>query len=269
MVDIVHSGLGVDQLDQVFDDLYYVRVGEHARILRDREVQFLVEAVPSHVTEVVPLLGEEELVDDVPCSGLIRRFGIPQLLVDVVDGFRFRICRVLLEGIVDDGVFIYICFLFLKENCLDICLGEPFDGVIVQDFASLDYRGGPFHRYNLSGVLVHEVLYPCLEHFGCKFPSLIFLEVLRGGLNLVGKAEDVDDVLVPVESDGPQERGDRQFLLAVDVCVHDIVDVSGKLYPRTLERNDPGRIKLCSVGMETLSEKYSRRPVELGNDDSF
>ena len=40
--------------------------------------------------------------------------------------------------------------------------------------------------------------------------------------------------------DGSQQSGNRQFLLTVNVRIHDVVDVGGKLNPRTLERDDTG-----------------------------
>ena len=70
-------------------------------------------------------------------------------------------------------------------------------------------------------------------------------------------------------TDGPEEGSDRQFLLAVDVRVHDIVDVSGELDPGSLERDYAGRIELGAVGMHALVEENSGRAVKLRYYDSL
>ena len=56
MVDIIHSCLGVDELDEIFDDLDDVVVGENSDILTCGEVKFLVETISSHVSKIVSLL---------------------------------------------------------------------------------------------------------------------------------------------------------------------------------------------------------------------
>ena len=105
MVNIVNGGVGVDEFDQVFDDFHDVRLGEHTHGRIDIQGQFLIQTVTAYAAQVVALLGEEELIDDVTGGSLIRRFGITQLFGDVVDSLDFRLSRVLLQGVVDDGIF--------------------------------------------------------------------------------------------------------------------------------------------------------------------
>ena len=85
VVNIVDSSLGVDQRDEILDDLDDVVVREDPDLGICAESKLLVEAESSDYAKVVPLLGEEELVYDIPCSGLIRRFRITELFVKVVD----------------------------------------------------------------------------------------------------------------------------------------------------------------------------------------
>ena len=231
MVDIVHSSLGVDKLDQVLYDLDDVSVGEHPYIVIYGKVQLLVQTVSSYISEVVPLFREEQLVYHIPCSRLIRRFGITQLFVDVVDGFCFRICRVFLEGVVDDRILIHVSLLFLEENGLHICFRKPLYGVFIQYLASFDDRHGPFHRDHFARILIHEILYPCLQDLRGKFPAFICLEVFRSGFYFVSQSEYVYDILVSIEADGTEQSSYRQFLFPVDVRVHHVVDVRGELYP--------------------------------------
>ena len=76
----------------------------------------------------------------------------------------------------------------------------------------------------------------------------------------------MQNFLVGFETDGTKECRHGQLLLTIDVCVHDIVDVSSKLNPRALEGNDTCGIQLCSVGMDAGAKEYAGRTVQLRND---
>ena len=67
--------------------------------------------------------------------------------------------------------------------------------------------------------------------------------------HFVCKTENVDDVLIAIETDGTEQGGYRKFLLTVDVGIHHIVDVRSELDPGTFERDDSGRIEFRSVWM--------------------
>ena len=269
MVDIVHRGFRIDKLNEIFDNLDDVGIGKNAQCRVCLETQLLVQAVSSDDTEVISLFGEEELVDDIPCGSLIRRFRIPELLVDVVDSFLFRICRVFLQSVVDDGIFTVACLVLLKEDGLHLCISQFLDCLLIYDVASLDDRHGTLDRDDLTGILVNKVLVPGLEHLGSEFASFIGFEILLCRLDFLSKAEDVNDIFVGIVADSSKQCSDRQLLLTVDVGVHHVVDVRRELYPGALERNNPGRIELGSVGMKSLVEEYARGTVKLRNNDSF
>ena len=82
-----------------------------------------------------------------------------------------------------------------------------------------------------AGVLVHEILHPALQHAGGELAANGILQGGLGHLDLVGQAEDLQDLLVALETDGTQQRGHRQLLLPVDVGVHHPVDVRGEFDP--------------------------------------
>ena len=109
------------------------------------------------------------------------------------------------------------------ENLLDVVFGKLC--------LAVDDHLGAVEAHHLAGVLVNEVLNPCLDETGGKLAAHCLLEVLLGDLYLLGQTEDFYNVLVAFQTDGSQQRGHGQFLLSVDVGIHDIVDVSGKFYP--------------------------------------
>ena len=96
---------------------------------------------------------------------------------------------------------------------------------------AVDHHFVAVDRHNFTGILVHEVLNPGAEHAGGELAAESLLEVCLVHLHLLGKVENLDDVLVALQTDGAEQRGHGQFLLAVDVGVHHIVDVGGELDP--------------------------------------
>ena len=87
------------------------------------------------------------------------------------------------------------------------------------------------NRYYFTGIFINKVLIPALQHTGSQFRTEIFLQIGLVNLHLLCQVENLENVLVGFETDGTEQGGNRQFLLAVDVCVHHTIDVSSKLDP--------------------------------------
>ena len=84
---------------------------------------------------------------------------------------------------------------------------------------------------HLTGILVNEVLIPTLQHTGSQFRTDILLQCSLVDLHLFRQVEDLEDFLICLKTYGTKQRRNRQLLLTVDVCIHHIIDVSGKLDP--------------------------------------
>ena len=136
-----------------------------------------------------------------------------------------------MERVVDDGIISGIGLILLEKNGLYLSFRDSCDGLVVEDFASFDDRNGTLDRNYLTRVLIFEILGPGLEDLGREFPAFILLEGFGCHLDLIGETEDVNDILVSVVADGAEKGCDRELLLAVDVGVHDIVDVCSELDP--------------------------------------
>ena len=72
------------------------------------------------------------------------------------------------------------------------------------------------------------------------FLADVLLQILTRSRDFLGVHENLQNVLVLLETDGAQQSGNGQLLLTVDVSVHHIVDVRCKLNPRALEGDDAG-----------------------------
>ncbi len=247
MVDVVDVGLGVDKLDQVSDDCYDILLGEHFYIHRCSQPEFAVYAVAAHIAEVISLFGEEKVSDGLAGAGVVRRLGVTQNSVYILDSLLLGVGGIFLECIENDGVVAGVGFLLVQKDCLH-AFGQQ---LLVEFFGkfgfAVDYHLGALDCHNLAGVLVVEVLDPCLHHTCRKFAAYGFLEVGLVYLYLFGQSEDLDDVLIALQADGTQESSDRQFLFTVDVGIHHVVDVRGELNPGAAERYDACRVKLGAV----------------------
>ena len=135
------------------------------------------------------------------------------------------------------------------KNLVNIILGD-FSLTFHDNLITLD--GNHF-----TGILINEVLVPAFQHTGSQIATNHLLHVLLVHLHFLSEVENLKDILVSFKTDGTQKRGYGQLLLTIDVSIHHIVDVSCKLNPRTLERNNTCRIEHGSVGMNTLTEEHT------------
>ena len=269
VVDIVHLGVGVDEHDEVLDDLDHVLLGQDACVIGDRHVELAVDAVTSYLAQVITLLGEEEVLDHLSRRSIIGRLGVTELTVDIEDSLFLGLSRVFLQGVEDDGEVVLALLVLVEEDGFRTGLHDDVDDLrsdlrltLHDDLVTLDGR-------HLTGILIDEILDGGLHDVSREFASDASLEGLTVDLHLLGEVETVEDVLVGLEADGTQQGRHGQFLLTVDVSIHDLVDIRRELDPRTAERDDTRRIELRAVGVHGCTEEDTRRTVKLGNDDTL
>ena len=149
----------------------------------------------------------------------------------------------------------------MQQDRLGTALDDLFDVLLLQDGLAVDDDVVTLDGDHLARILVDEILDPRREHARGQHPADGLFQIGLGDLHLVGEIEYFEDLLIRLETDGPQKGRDGQLLLAVDVGVHHVVDVRGELYPRPLERNDSGGVEFGAVGVYALPEEYARRTV--------
>ena len=86
-------------------------------------------------------------------------------------------------------------------------------------------------RRNLTGVLIYEILYPRLHHITGQFTSDTCLKRLFVYLHFLCEVEAVQNLFVRLKTDSTKQGCYRQFLLTVDVSVHDLVDIGSEFDP--------------------------------------
>ena len=257
MVDIINGSLRVNELDEVLDNLNNVLLRQHTHIHVGLKTQLLVDAVTAHVAQVVALVGEEEVLDDLSCRSVVGRVGIAQLTVDVEHGLLLGVRRVFGQSVEDDTIVLCRGLALVYEDVLRTTLKDVEHILLGDDGFALHDDLVTLDGDHLAGVLIYEVLVPALQHTGGELRTYDLLQGLLVDLHLLGEVEYLENVFIVLETDGSQKCGDGQLLLTVDVSVHHVVDVGGKLYPRTLERDDTCRVEQRSVGVYVLSEEHT------------
>ena len=269
MVDIVDRGLGVYKLDEILDNLDDVFLGKHPDIHVGVESELAVYPVASNIAQVVALVGEEQVLYDLACAGVVGRVGVAQLAVDVQHGLLLGVAGVFLQSVEDDRVVLGHSLVLVYEYRCGAALENVHHVVFRDHRLAVHYHLVALHGNDFTGILVTEVLVPSPQHTCGELASDNLLQARLAHLHLFGQVEDAEYVLVGLITDGTQKSSHRQLLLSVDVCVHHIVDVGGELYPRTLERNDARGIEQRAIGMHTLAEEHTRRTVQLRHDNAL
>ena len=141
--------------------------------------------------------------------------------------------------------------------------------LLLEHGLTLEDHLGALDGDHLSGVLLHEVLDPRLQHTSGKWTAEHTLQACFGHLDLVGQVENAQNVAVRLVPNAAKQRGHRQLLLPVDVRVHHAVDVGGEFNPRPFEWNDSRRVQLGAVGVAALAEEHTWRTVKLVHDDTL
>ncbi|CAI8266327.1 MAG: Uncharacterised protein [Flavobacteriia bacterium] len=231
VIDVVHLRFGVDQFDQVLDDADDVLLGQYLDVRFDLEFELFVQTVTTDFSKVVSRLREKQLIDDSPGRLLIGRLSISKLSVNVFYRFFFRVGRIFLKRVVNDGVVRVFCVLTVQQNGRYIRIQDFLYVVLLEHCIPIQDHLISLNGYNLSGILIHKILQPALQDTSCQFPAHHLFESGLGNFDLLGQIEYLKDVLVPFVSDGAQQGGQREFLLSIDVGVHHIVDVRRKFDP--------------------------------------
>ena len=91
MVNIINISLAVDQFNQILDNLDDILLGKHTYIVIGREVQLLVDTIAAHFTQVITLVGEEQVEYNLLCTCIINWICITQLTIYISDSFLLAV----------------------------------------------------------------------------------------------------------------------------------------------------------------------------------
>ena len=116
VIDVVHVGRVLPQLQQVLDDLVEVLRVQDLLVERRLQLQLGVQLQAAHAREVVLLRVEEHVLEQRPAAVERRRIAGPQAPVDLDERLFVRLDRVLPQRRRDDGAHL----VALREEDLDL-----------------------------------------------------------------------------------------------------------------------------------------------------
>ena len=205
----------------------------------DVEIQALVEAVPADNTEVVALGVEEQTVDQPRAVSRSGGFAGTQLLVDNFKRFLFRLLTSSFR----------IVLAITRALSLSVLYTRDFLHAVFEN--------------RLQDVLFEERVHGNQQFAGCfidhifaeTFPSRTLRQWQAQAFTVSTRSKARSSSFVVEIPERAEQRGDREFLLPVDVGVHHRVDIGSKLDPRSAERDDACRIHLLAVRVRWTSPK--------------
>ena len=185
MVDIVDDFLRVDQPDKVLDDGYDILVGQYAHFGIDVETELLVDTIATYLTEVIALIGEEEVRENFASIGFIGRVCITQLTIDIIECVVLGVTRVLLKGIEDQGEVQRVLGLLLMQEDGLVARLEDEVNIVFRDLCLTLYEDGDtLHGDDFTRILIAEVINISLGHATSKAATDVLLEVSTRDLHL-------------------------------------------------------------------------------------
>ena len=196
VVDIVDGSLAVDQFDEIFDNLNNIFVREHTHVHIGRKVEFSIDAVASHLAQVVTLFGEEKVIDDIACAGIVSGVGIAELTIDIEHGLLFRVGGVFLQGIENNGIVGRRCLFVMNENALRSAFDNLLDMVLLKNGLALKHHLVALDRYYFTGIFINEVFHPALQYTCGKATAKHLFQAGLVHLDLLGEVEDLENVFV-------------------------------------------------------------------------
>ena len=101
--------------------------------------------------------------------------------------------------------------------------------------------------------------------------DVLHLEGL-GGLELLDRVKEIEDLGVTRVSHGAEQRSDQEFTTTtttVEVDVEEIVVIELNFQPSAAVRDDAARVEEFAVGVRSDLKRDTRRTVKLGYDDAL
>ena len=157
----------------------------------------------------------------------------------------------------------------VEEHQLYPTLQDTLDIVFIEDGFAFQYDLHTLDGEHFAGVFIDKVFRPGFHHITGQLTTDGLFQVALVHLDFFRQVEERKDILIFLKTNGTKQRGHGQLLLTVDVGIHHVVDVRGKLNPASLERNDARAIQLRAVGVYARSEEHTGRAVQLRHDNTF
>ena len=109
----------------------------------------------------------------------------------------------------DDSIVGLRVVLLVKQNSLHIGIHDLVYMLFLQYGITIQDDFISFNRNYFSGIFVHKILVPGIQHAGRKFTSQYFLLSGLGNFYFLGEVKDFKNILVTLKSNGAEQGSYR------------------------------------------------------------
>jgi hypothetical protein len=148
VVDVIGEAAAVVEIDQVPDDRHEIVLGQDGVVRVGLELEPLVDLVAAHPAQIVSLRVEEELLELLASRLQVGRIARPQQGVDLLQGLRLAVSRVLGQRVLDQR---RLGTPGRKQNLH--LMDARFDQFLPEDIGQL----GPGLRHHFAGVGIGRI----------------------------------------------------------------------------------------------------------------
>ncbi|OQB36791.1 MAG: hypothetical protein BWY06_02684 [Candidatus Latescibacteria bacterium ADurb.Bin168] len=238
----------IPQRDDIPDDGDEVLTRQNMRVLRNLEIELLIHPIPADVSQIVPLRAEKEPLNERPRGLHVRRIARTHQLINAVEGIFFP--ALVLAGVAPQRVLDNADFI-LGVRAVNFNFLHP---VFLEHRYRLVGKGGEGVRQYLSRGGIHNVRR--------QEPPFHLARKLRRDPFI----EQIEHVKIRAISKRAQQQSYRLLPFAVDMDIHDVIDVHRELDPATTVGYDPRGKESLAIGVGNLVKKHAGRPVQLAHD---
>ena len=119
----------------------------------------------------------------------------------------------------------------MKKNCRSTTIENLSDVIFCEFCLTIHDNLITLDRYNLTSILIYEVLIPALQYTSSKLATYGSLHVLLVNLYFLSKVENLQNILILLIAHSTEKSCYWQLLLTIDISIHDIVNISSELNP--------------------------------------
>ena len=209
VVDIINICFRVNQLYQIFNDFNNILFCQHLDIHIRIQIQFFIDTVTAYLTQVITFFREEQVVNYLTCTCIIRRISITQLTVNIQHCFFFRVTWVFLQCVEYNRIIRRICIFIMNKDILYSRFNYQINMFSFNNCFTINNNLITFDRYNFTSVFIYEVFCPCFQYTSSQLTSNDFFQICLIYFDIFCKIENFKNIFIIFKTNSSQQSRNR------------------------------------------------------------